>query len=317
MSFLSVLPERARIVEVGPRDGLQNESRMVPTDRKVELIERLADAGLPHIEMTSFVDPKWIPQLADAAEVASRVRKRPGTDYSALVPNLKGYERARQAGVDLVVVFLSSSETHSRKNINKSVAEALETYRDVAARARAEGVRMRAYVSTVFGCPYEGDVPVDKTIAIARELLAMGVEQISLGDTTGVGTPLQVSWYLQAILAELPKDRFACHFHDTRGTALANSLAALERGITSLDTSIGGLGGCPYAPGATGNLATDDLLYVLDSMGIQTGADRERVLETTRWICQEILQIDIPSRYAKAELATRTRKEIQGGLAQS
>ncbi|MBM3267161.1 MAG: hydroxymethylglutaryl-CoA lyase [Candidatus Sericytochromatia bacterium] len=301
------LPGAVRIVEVGPRDGLQNEAKGVATADKIRLIERLAAAGLPHVEMTSFVNPKWIPPLADAFEVATGVRKKPGVVYSALVPNLKGYERAREAGIDTCVLFLSASETHSRKNINKSVAEALEAYREVAAAALADGKALRAYISTVFGCPYEGEVPVAATIDIARALLDMGVAEVSLGDTTGLGTPGQVEAYLSSIFAALPRERFACHFHDTRGTALVNALVALEQGVTTLDASVGGLGGCPYAPGATGNLATDDLLYMLDALGIETGVDREGVLEITRWICRDVLGIDIPSRYAKAELAARGR----------
>ncbi len=301
------LPAAVRVVEVGPRDGLQNEAKGVTTADKIQLIERLAEAGLPHVEMTSFVNPKWIPPLADAFEVATGVRRLRGVEYSALVPNMKGYERAREAGIDVCVLFLSASETHSRKNINKSVAEAIEGYRSVAAAALADGKKLRAYISTVFGCPYEGDVPVSATIPIARALLDMGVAEVSLGDTTGLGTPGQVGSYLAEIFAELPRERFACHFHDTRGTALVNALVALEAGVTTLDSSVGGLGGCPYAPGATGNLATDDLLYMLDALGIETGVDREKVLEITRWICLDVLGIDIPSRYAKAELATRGR----------
>ncbi|MBU6429261.1 MAG: hydroxymethylglutaryl-CoA lyase, partial [Cyanobacteria bacterium REEB65] len=294
---------------VGPRDGLQNEAAIVATADKVRLIERLAAAGLPHVEMTSFVNPRWIPQLADAVEVATQVHRQSGVEYSALVPNLKGYSKARAAGVEHIVLFLSASESHCQKNINKTIAEALETYREVAAQARADRVRMRAYISTVFGCPFEGDVPVSRTIPIAHALLEMGVEQISLGDTTGMATPGQVGEYLSAIFAQLPKERFAGHFHDTRGTALANALVALDSGIATLDSSIGGLGGCPYAPGATGNLATDDLVYMLEAMGIQTGVDREKLLQTTRWICKDVLEIDIPSRYAKAELASRARAQ--------
>lgn len=311
------LPRKVKVVEVGPRDGLQNESRTVSTGDKIRLIERLADAGLPHVEMTSFVNPKWIPPLADAFEVATGVRRKPGVEYSALVPNLKGYERAREAGIEVCVLFLSASETHSKKNINKTVAEALDTYREVAEAALRDGKTLRAYISTVFGCPYEGDVPVEKTISIARSLLDMGVAEISLGDTTGMGTPGQVARYLEALFAELPAERFACHFHDTRGTALVNALVALQSGVTTLDSSVGGLGGCPYAPGATGNLATDDLLYMLDNLGIETGVDREQVLEITRWICQDVLGVDIPSRYAKAELASRGRAAAREASAAS
>ncbi len=301
------LPGRVKIVEVGPRDGLQNEAKTIATADKIRLIERLADAGLPHVEMTSFVNPKWIPQLADALEVATGVTHKPGVEYSALVPNLKGYERAKAAGIDVCVLFLSASETHSKKNINKSVAEAIELYREVARAAKADGMKLRAYISTVFGCPYEGDVPIEKTIPIAHALLDMGVDEVSLGDTTGMGTPGQVAAYLEALFAQIPSDRFACHFHDTRGTALVNALVALQSGVTTLDSSIGGLGGCPYAPGATGNLATDDLLYMLDNLGVETGVDREKILDITRWICQDVLGMDIPSRYAKAELASRGR----------
>ncbi|MBI6546884.1 MAG: hydroxymethylglutaryl-CoA lyase [Cyanobacteria bacterium NC_groundwater_1444_Ag_S-0.65um_54_12] len=305
-----VLPSAVKIVEVGPRDGLQNESKHVSSADKISLIERLAAAGLSQIEMTAFVSPRQIPALADANEVAAGVCKLPGVEYSALVPNLQGYEAASKAGVTSCALFLSASETHCQKNINKSVAQALESFQAVSQRARADGNRLRAYISTVFGCPYEGEVPIAKTIDIARSLLALGVEEISLGDTTGMGTPLQVARYLAELFAELPPERFACHFHDTRGTALVNSLIALQSGVKIFDTSIGGLGGCPYAPGATGNLATDDLVYLLTSMGIETGVKLAELTAITSWICQEVLQIEIPSRYAKAKLAELTRKDL-------
>ncbi|HEY9856330.1 MAG TPA: hydroxymethylglutaryl-CoA lyase, partial [Stenomitos sp.] len=297
------LPQRVTVVEVGPRDGLQNEKTPVDTADKVRFIDRLSDTGLTQIEVTSFVNPAWIPPLADAVEVASAIHRKPGVTYSCLVPNLKGYERARTARMDAIALFMSASETHSKKNINKTIAEALPVLREVAEVAVADGVKVRAYLSVVFGCPYEGPVDPAQVVSIVRELLAMGVYQISLGDTTGMGNPLQVKRMLSLLDAEFGLEPFALHFHDTRGTALANVLAGLEMGVTTFDASAGGLGGCPYAPGASGNLATDDLVYMLHEMGIETGIDLDKLVACSAMM-QQILGKELPSRYLKSRLAT-------------
>lgn len=299
------LPQRVTVVEVGPRDGLQNEKTPVDTTDKVRFIDRLSETGLSHIEVTSFVNPAWIPPLADAAEVASAIHRRPGVTYSCLVPNLKGYERARSAHMDAIALFMSATETHSKKNINKSIAEALSVLREVAEVAVADGVKVRAYLSVVFGCPYEGKVDPEQVLSVVRELLAMGVYQVSLGDTTGMGNPLQVKRILSMLEAEFGLEPFALHFHDTRGTALANVLAGLEMGVTTFDASAGGLGGCPYAPGASGNLATDDLVYMLHEMGIETGIDLDKLVACSAMM-QQILGKELPSRYLKSRLATCT-----------
>lgn len=296
------LPQRVTIVEVGPRDGLQNEKTPVATADKVRFIDRLSATGLRHIEVTSFVNPAWIPPLADAFEVATSIQRREGVCYSALVPNLKGYERAREAKMDAIALFMSATESHSKRNINKSISDTLPVLRAVAERALADGLRLRAYLSVVFGCPYEGDVDPARVKGIVHELLTMGVAEISLGDTTGMANPLQVQRVLELLTQDVPLDRFALHFHDTRGTALANVLAGLEMGIATFDTSAGGLGGCPYAPGASGNLATDDLVYMLHAMGIETGIDLEQLLGCSAMM-QQILGKELPSRYLKSRLA--------------
>ncbi|MNX89486.1 Hydroxymethylglutaryl-CoA lyase YngG [compost metagenome] len=296
------LPKRVTVVEVGPRDGLQNEKTPVSTADKVRFIDCLSETGLSHIEVTSFVNPAWIPPLADAVEVASLIQRRPGVTYTGLVPNLKGYQRAKEAGMDAIALFMSATETHSKKNINKSVGEALSVLAEVAAAAREDGVAVRAYLSVVFGCPYEGQVDPEAVVRIVNALLAMGVYQISLGDTTGMANPVQVRALLERLSRECSLDRFALHFHDTRGTALANVMAGLEMGITTFDASAGGLGGCPYAPGASGNLATDDLVYVLHEMGIETGIDLDKLLECSAMM-QRVLGKELPSRYLKSRLA--------------
>lgn len=296
------LPQRVSIVEVGPRDGLQNEKTHVSTEDKLRFIDCLSETGLGHIEVTSFVNPKWIPPLADAVEVAASLRKKPGTVYSALVPNMRGYERARPTAIDQVVLFMSASETHNRKNINKSIEETYPVLAEVAQAALADGKRVRAYLSTVFGCPYEGAVPIDKVIDCARELFAMGVNQVSLGDTTGVANPAQVEKVLGRLADHFSLERFALHFHDTRGAALANVLAGLQMGITTFDAAAGGLGGCPYAPGASGNLATDDLVYLLNEMGIETGVDLDGLVECSA-LMGRLLGKELPSRYLKSRLA--------------
>lgn len=297
------LPRKVTVVEVGPRDGLQNEKTPVDTADKVRFIDRLSETGLSHIEVTSFVNPAWIPPLADAVEVASAIHRQPGVTYSGLVPNLKGYERARAARMDAIALFMSASESHSKKNINKTISEALGVLGEVAAAAVADGVKVRAYLSVVFGCPYEGKVEPEAVVTIVRELLAMGVYQVSLGDTTGMGNPLQVKRILARLEGEFGLAPFALHFHDTRGTALANVLAGLEMGIATFDASAGGLGGCPYAPGASGNLATDDLVYMLHEMGIETGIDLDKLVACSAMM-QKILGKELPSRYLKSRLAT-------------
>ena len=278
-------PDEVSVYEVSPRDGLQNEKATVPLGEKLRLIEALTSAGLKRIEATSFVSPKWIPQLADADDVARALPRiaagRPVT-YSALVPNARGLERAKAAGMTEIAVFLSASETHNQKNVNKSIAETLAAFEQTISPARAAGMRVRGYVSTVWGCPYEGAVDPKKALEIAKRLLAMGCYQISLGDTIGVGTPVQTQKIVSMMLAEIPREALALHMHDTRGTALANILAGLELGIRDFDASVGGLGGCPYAPGAAGNVATEDLVYMLHGMGIKTGIDLERLVEAGR-----------------------------------
>jgi hydroxymethylglutaryl-CoA lyase len=275
-------PDQVSIYEVGPRDGLQNERVTVPLADKLRLIEGLVWAGLTRIEITSFVSPKWIPQLADADDLVKHMPKTEGVQTSALCPNLKGLERAHAAGLREVAVFLSASETHNRKNINKDVASTLSLYAELASEAKKLGIRVRGYVSTVWGCPYEGEVGVAASVAIAERLTAMGCYEISLGDTIGSGTPKQTTKILSAMAGSVGLACVAMHMHDTRGTALANIVAGLAMGVRVLDASIGGMGGCPYAPGAAGNVATEDLVYMLSGMGIETGIDLERLVECSR-----------------------------------
>ncbi len=303
---LDALPGRAIIYEVGPRDGLQNESCTVATDEKVKLIESLAETGLPAIEMTSFVSPKWIPTLADGPEVARRVRRRPGVRYSALVPNRQGLDAALAAGMEEIAVFMSASETHNRRNVNKTIAQTLAAFEELVPAARAKGAAVRAYVSTVYGCPYEGEVDPKKARAIAKRLLELGCFQISLGDTVGVANPSQVERTLALMLEELPADAIGMHFHDTRGTALANVLVGLSLGISTIDAAAGGLGGCPYAPGAAGNLATEDVVYMLDGMGIETGVDLDKLVDVSA-ATQRVIGREFPSKVLRATLAVRAR----------
>jgi len=295
------LPDRVSIYEVGPRDGLQNESAAVGTVLKLRLIEALTRAGLKRIEITSFVSPRWIPQLADADDVGRTVRAEGGVVYSALCPNARGLERALVAGVHEIAVFLSASETHNRRNINKSIADSLDVFRGFIPSALENGMRVRGYVSTAWGCPYEGDVDPARALELAQVLLGMGCYQISLGDTIGVGTPLQTRRLLERFLGELPKDKLAMHMHDTRGQALANVLVGLEMGIRTFDAAIGGLGGCPYAPGASGNLATEDLVYMLDGMGIDTGVDLQKLWEAGR-LAEALVNRPLPGRVHRAGL---------------
>lgn len=294
-----------KIVEVGLRDGLQNEPVMLSAEVKQKLIERLVEAGVKHLEVTSFVHPKWIPQLSDADIVASNLPDLPVT-YRALVPNRQGLERALKTRIDEYAVFMSASDTHNRKNINKSMAETLPVLQEVIGLARKEGKRVRGYVSTVFGCPYEGDVPVKTVAWLCEQLLAMGVYEISLGDTIGVAAPQEVKQKLGELLTALPASRLAGHFHDTRGTGLANAYACLEAGVLTLDTSFGGLGGCPYAPGAAGNLATEDLVYMLERSGVKTGIDLDRLCETSLYV-QKQLNKPLTSKFLKS-YAAKERK---------
>ena len=307
VTWKSGLPPHVDIYEVGPRDGLQNEMRTVSTRDKARLIEALLAAGEARIEATSFVSPKWIPQLADAEEVLKLVGHRPGAMLSALVPNLKGLERAKQAGLEEAAVFLSATETHSKKNINKSVDEALQAARETTDEALKLGLRVRGYVSCVWGCPYEGDVPVEQVVKVCRQLSDYGIYQLSLGDTIGVGTPGQTAGLLEALLEYVPLPKLALHLHDTRGTALANALVGLTYGVTTFDASIGGLGGCPYAPGAAGNLATEDLVYMLHGMGIDTGIDLDKLVEAGE-LAQELIGRKLSGKYLQAALGEREKK---------
>jgi hydroxymethylglutaryl-CoA lyase len=298
--MLSALPEEVSVYEVSPRDGLQNEAAPVPLEDKVRLIRALIAAGLRRIELTSFVSPRWVPQLADADELIRALSPKPdGVTFSALVPNATGLERALRVGLGEIAVFLSASETHNRKNTNKSIAQSLETFAEVVPPARAAGVRVRAYVSTVWGCPYEGDVPVSRSLEITRTLLELDCYQVSLGDTIGVGTPLQTRKLVEQFLGEFPAEKLALHFHDTRGTALANALVGLELGVRDFDASVGGLGGCPYAPGAAGNLATEDLVYMLHGMGIRTGVDLELLIEAGR-VAERVVGRALPGKVHQA-----------------
>ena len=279
---------RVKVVEVGPRDGLQNEKQILPAAVKVALVQRLADCGLPVVEATSFVSPKWIPQLADAAEVMAALQRRPGVQYPVLVPNAQGLERALAAGAREVAVFTAASDAFNRKNINCDIAESLERIRPVVAQARQRGVAVRAYVSCALGCPYQGAVPVADVVRVAAALAAMGCDEISLGDTIGVGTPAAARAMLRACAQEVPMARLAAHFHDTRGQALANVYACLEEGVRTVDASVSGLGGCPYANGASGNLATEDLVYLLHGLGFDTGVDLDALAATARWISAQL-----------------------------
>ena len=276
------------MVEVGPRDGLQNEKTIVPTSVKIELIDRLSACGLRTIETTSFVSPKWIPQLADAAEVYAGIAKKPGIAYPALVPNEQGYERARAVGVSEIAVFTAASEAFNRKNINASIDESIERFAPVMQRAKADGVRVRGYVSTVLGCPYQGEVPLADVVHVAQRLHDLGCYEISLGDTIGVGTPDKARTMLRAVAAEVPISALAVHFHDTYGQAMANILACLEEGVSVVDSSVSGTGGCPYANGATGNVASEDVAYMLAGMGIETGVDQEALIETGLWLSAQL-----------------------------
>ena len=276
----------ARIVEVGPRDGLQNERGEVPTAVKVELIERLADAGLPAVEATAFVSPKWVPQMADHTEVLERIRRKPGVSYPVLTPNLKGFEAARAAGATEVAIFGAASEAFSQKNINCSIAESLERFRPVTAEATKHGIKVRGYVSCVLGCPYQGEVKPERVAGVAAALYEMGCYEVSLGDTIGTGTPGKTRAMIEACAKRVPREKLAGHYHDTYGQALANIYASLEMGVHTFDASVAGLGGCPYAAGASGNVATEDVIYMMNGLGVRTGVDLGKLVAIGRWICE-------------------------------
>ncbi len=299
------------IYEVGPRDGLQNEPDTVATDAKAELVQRLAATGLSRIEITSFVSPKWIPQLADADTLCRIVARPPTATYSALVPNEAGYERLRAAALPVAAFFVSASETHNRKNVNRSIADHLERFRPVAERARADGVLLRAYVSTVCGCPYEGDVAISAVVDVVRQLDALGADEISLGDTIGVGHPKQVRELVRAVAGVVSLERVALHMHDTWGRALANVQAGYEEGVRTFDASLGGLGGCPYAPGASGNVATEDVVDLFERAGVRTGVDLDALVDTTAWLERDVLRRALPGRVYRARLGNRERLQNQ------
>ncbi len=296
------LPRRVTVVEVGPRDGLQNEAANVAPADKIAFVDRLSLAGFSTIEAGAFVSPKWVPQMADTAQVFAGITRRPGTRYAALVPNLAGLERAHEAGVTDVAVFAAASETFSQKNINQTIAGSLDVYRAVCERALSIGMRVRAYVSTAFGCPFEGNVPASRVADVSAALVEMGAYEVAVSDTIGIAHPGQVPHVVGAVAGRVPLQQIALHFHDTRGTALANVLSALELGVTTYDASAGGLGGCPYAPGATGNLATEDLIYMLNGLGIDTGIDLEAVIDASRFIEPKVSH-RLPSRYFRAAMS--------------
>lgn len=295
--------DHVRIVEVGARDGLQNEKTLLPTDVKIALIDRLSSTGLQTIEATSFVSPKWVPQMADAAEVYHGIRKVPGVSYPVLVPNEQGYERARSVGVAEIAVFTAASEAFNRKNINASIDESIERFTPVLARAKADGVKVRGYVSTVLGCPYQGDVPLSDVVRVARRLHELGCYEISLGDTIGVGTPAKARAMLRAVAQEVPIAALAVHFHDTYGQALANILSCLEEGVRVVDSAVSGTGGCPYAKGATGNVASEDVVYMLHGMGLHTGIDLDILVATGAWLAAQ-LHKETASRVTRARTAS-------------
>ena len=310
LSWVRELPAHVDVYEVGPRDGLQNELRTLSTSEKARLINALIAAGETRIEVTSFVSPKWIPQLADADALLKLLKRPPGVIFSALVPNLKGLGRAIDAGLHEAAVFLSATETHSKKNINKTIAEAIAGAHEVASAASKAGMRVRGYLSTVWGCPYEGAVELGRVVEICRKLADAGLYQLSIGDTIGVGTPGQTSQILEALLKYFKPSQLALHLHDTRGSALANALVGLTAGIATIDASIGGLGGCPYAPGAAGNLATEDLVFMLHGLKIDTGLQLDKLVEAGE-IAQELIGRSLSGKYLQAALGERERKKTR------
>jgi isopropylmalate/homocitrate/citramalate synthase len=296
------LPSRVQIVEVGPRDGLQNEAAHVPTADKIAFVNRLTEAGHSAIEVSAFVSPTWVPQMADAQEVFAGITRRPGVRYTALVPNLTGLSRARKAGVDDIAIFVAASQTFSRRNINQTIAESLGTYVGVVDEARSAGVRVRGYISAAFGCPFEGDVPAETVADITARLVDLGAYEVALSDTIGIAHPRQVTDVTATVARRVPLERIALHFHDTRGTALVNVYAGLQAGVATFDASAGGLGGCPYAPGATGNLATEDLLYMLNGLGIETGVRLDAAIEAVAAV-EPLIGHPLPSRVFRATAA--------------
>jgi hydroxymethylglutaryl-CoA lyase len=310
MSWVRELPSRVDVYEVGPRDGLQNEMRTLSTEDKVRLVEALIAAGEKRIEVTSFVSPTWVPQLSDAGALLKKLKRPSGVIFSALVPNLKGLARAMEAGLQEAAVFLSATETHSKKNINKTIAEAIAGAHEVAKAANAAGMRVRGYLSTVWGCPYEGSVDINRVVEICRKLADAGLYELSIGDTIGVGTPGQTAQILEALLKHFKPSQLALHLHDTRGSALANALVGLTVGVTTIDASIGGLGGCPYAPGAAGNLATEDLVFMLHGLKIETGIQLDKLVEAGE-IAQEVIGRRLPGKYLQAALGERERKKTR------
>jgi hydroxymethylglutaryl-CoA lyase len=302
--LLDRLPQRVSVYEVSPRDGLQNEAAMLSVDAKKSLIAALLASGLMRLELTSFVSPRWIPQLADADDLVKQMVAPAGVSFSALVPNAKGLERAREAGLREIAVFMSASETHNRKNTNRSIDGSLESFEEVVPPAIEAGMKVRAYVSTVWGCPYEGDVDPLRALAITKRLLDLGCYQVSLGDTIGVGTPRQTERIVRMFLEGIAPEKIALHFHDTRGTALVNVLVGLSCGIRDFDSAIAGLGGCPYAPGAAGNVATEDLVYMLHGMGIETGLDLDKLIEAGK-LAERLVGRPLPGKVHQAGPATR------------
>ena len=305
-------PERVTIVEVGPRDGLQNEAAPVGAADKIAFVDLLSQAGLPVVEVSAFVSPKWVPQLGDAAEVFAGIAKRDGTRYTALVPNLAGLERSHASGVTEIAIFAAASETFSRRNINQGIDASLDTYRAVCARATELGMRVRGYVSTAFGCPFEGAISPERVADVAGALMNMGAFEVAVSDTIGIAHPAQVYDVVEAVSGRLALAQIALHFHDTRGMALANVMAGLDAGVATFDASAGGLGGCPYAPGATGNLATEDLVYLLDGLGIHTGVDLTAVLAASAFI-EERIGRALPARVYRAARASRPRDATHPG----
>jgi hydroxymethylglutaryl-CoA lyase len=309
-----MMPSRVTLYEVGPRDGLQNESAQLTVEARLRLLGALADAGLQRIELGSFVRPDWIPQLADTDEVARRVPRKPGVRYAALVPNRAGLDRAVAAGMREVAVFMSATESHNLKNTNKTIAQSLEHFAEIVPAAKKQGLFVRGYLSTIWGCPYEGKVDPARALQVARKLHAIGCDELSLGDTIGVGNPRQTREILEVFLRELPVEMVALHLHDTHGTALANCLVALELGVSTFDTSIGGMGGCPYAPGAAGNLATEDLASMLADMGIETGLDLDRLVDAGA-LAQDLIGHKLPGRRLQAALGRKHPGEARQGAA--
>ena len=296
---MKIAVDKVQIVEVGARDGLQNEKVIIPTEAKIEFITALGDAGLRIIEAGAFVSPKWVPQMGDSAEVYREIPKDPGVEYPMLVPNMKGLERAIEVGVKSIAIFTAASETFNKRNINMTIAESFEVYAPVVSRAISEGMKVRGYVSCACGCPYEGAIAPEAVLEVAARLLDLGCYEVSIGDTIGVGTPLQVQGITDLLLQVIPTSRLAWHLHDTRGMAIANILAALELGVATFDSSAGGLGGCPYAPGASGNVATEDLVYLMNGLGIETGVNLDRLVAASSIIAQ-YLDHPLPGKYVQA-----------------